>query len=106
MFTYTCDTALESITWQEEEVAWGEYCPYDIIEVAAEMSIDRLMEKDAWPGSSCNNERVRGDAEGNEQLELKAKYDNRYQSWDTWDFVPDGLLVWEAWKSFLSGHKE
>jgi len=105
MFTYTCDTALESITWQEEEVAWGDYVPYDIVTLAGEMSIDRLVEKGVWPGSGCHNEESVNDANDAQQEstieELKNKYGNNNQPWDTWDFVPDGLLVWEAWESFL-----
>jgi len=105
MFTYCCDTALESITWQEEEVAWGDYVPYDIVQLAGDMSIDRLMEKGIWPGSSCKDDDCGKDVDGAKSEltieKLKTKYDKDY-SWDTWDFVPDGLLVWEAWKAFLS----
>jgi len=106
MFSYTCDTTLERISWQEEEVAWGDYVPYNIVKVAGDMSIDRLMEGGVWPGT--------GDEEGNSNdnaiqhgdnaslvAKLKSKYDDD-RPWETWDFVPDGLLVWQAWKSFLS----
>jgi hypothetical protein len=38
MFTYTtCDG--ENITWQEEEVAWGDYVPYKIFVLAADESV-------------------------------------------------------------------
>ena len=91
MFTYTCDATKETISWQEEEVAWGDFIPYDIIEVAADMSIDRLVKKGAWPG--CRDKYIAKD-----DKELKAFV----KEWAAWDFVPDGLLVWEAWTSFIA----
>jgi len=90
MFTYTCDTTKETISWQEEEVAWGDFIPYDIIEVSADMSIDRLVMKGTWPGG-------RDKYIGKDNKELKAFV----KEWAAWDFVPDGLLVWEAWTSFV-----
>ena len=100
MFTYTCDTKLESISWQEEEVAWGDYMPYDIVRYAGDMSIDRLVEEGAWPGSNVNTDTE----ESNQHCkdEMKKKYGNEQP--ETWDFVPDGLLVWEAWKPFVKEH--
>lgn len=101
MFTYTCDTELESITWQEEEVAWGDFVPYDIVEMAGDMSIDRLIEKGVWPGSEYSNENSKS---ATDDAAMKNKYGN-ISPWDSWDFVPDGLLVWEAWKSFRRQEK-
>jgi hypothetical protein len=45
MFTYTtCDG--ENITWQEEEMAWGNNVPYKIIELAADSSVNWLLKRD------------------------------------------------------------
>ena len=70
------------------------------------MSIDRLIRKGAWPGGELGNFENVGTVGDDRQSEsekrnavvksLKKKYDN-YPSWESWDFVPDGLLVWEAW---------
>ncbi len=55
MFTYTtCDG--ETKNWQEEEVAWGNYMPYKIVELAAATSVDRFMKRGDWPGSDRGNE--------------------------------------------------
>lgn len=91
MFTYTCDTTIEKISWQEEEVAWGDFIPYDIIEGAADMSIDRLVKLGTWPGG-------RDKYIAKDDKELKAFV----KEWANWDFVPDGLLVWEACTSFVA----
>ena len=91
MFTYTCDTTIEKISWQEEEVDWGDFIPYDIIEGAADMSIDRLVKLGTWPGG-------RDKYIAKDDKELKAFV----KEWAFWDFVPDGLLVWEAWTSFVA----
>ena len=94
IFTYTCDTSIESITWQEEEVAWGDYVPYDVVEVAGELSIERLVEQGVWPGSETELEKKERAASNTGTL-LKSNVA------ETWDFVPDGLLVWVAWKNFV-----
>lgn len=109
MFTYTCDTSLEAITLQEEEVAWGNYVPYNVVELAAKMSIQRLVEKGSWPGSTCDNNEdanVSGydngeKIESNGNDEMSSNYGSE-EPWVAWDFVPDGLLVWEAWRKFTS----
>ena len=98
MFTYTCDTTLESITWQEEEVAWGEYVPYDIVIVAADMSIERLVEKGDWPGGKFGN----GNISDTKHVDLQQKKFKCDEEWENWNFVPDGLLVWQAWISYIS----
>ena len=52
MFCYTCALdKTEEIQWQEEEVAWGEFVPYNIIEAAASNSIERLIQSGKWPGT-------------------------------------------------------
>ena len=95
MFTYTCDTSIESITWQEEEVQWGDFIDYDIIETAAALSFDRLVKQNAWSG--------RYDYEsGSSANDLSKEESHFFGEWANWDFVPDGLLVWEAWVAFIS----
>jgi 8-oxo-dGTP pyrophosphatase MutT (NUDIX family) len=93
VFGYAVDTTTERIKWQEEEVAWGAFVPYGIVSVAAEQSIRRLMEANKWPGryllAISSSPTVDTNA-----LELAGDIDSQ---WKQWDFVPDGLLVWEAW---------
>lgn len=94
MFTYQCLTDRENISWQEEEVQWGQFVPYEVVEVAAALSINRMIESGTWPGGVFDIDRT----ETNEKVEhLKKEYGNHQQLWESWDFVPDGLLVWEAW---------
>lgn len=93
MFTYvSCN--LENITFQEEEVDWGKFVPYDIIELAAEASIKRLVRQGSWAGSLMDSENIT----------ISDEISNRKECNDElqWDFVPDGLLVWKAWKSFVN----
>jgi len=93
MFTYmSCN--LENITFQEEEVDWGKFVPYDIVELAAEASIKRLVRQGSWAGSLMDSENI---TISNETLNRKECNDELQ-----WDFVPDGLLVWKAWKSFVN----
>lgn len=90
LFSYTMNTNEEEVSWQEEEVAWGDFVPYPIIVAAADRSIQRFAEKKEWPGtylpiqSEPNGSRLKG-----------LSYEG--ETWMEWDFVPDGLLVWEAW---------
>ncbi|KAL3759109.1 hypothetical protein ACHAWU_008718 [Discostella pseudostelligera] len=102
VFTYTaCDG--ERITWQDEEVAWGDYVPYSVVEQSAASSIDRLVESGVWPGKDF---RIINDTKrsiSDKQLAVNSEVASKYYCADTWDYVPDGLLVWKAWNSFLSG---
>ncbi|KAL9179282.1 hypothetical protein ACHAXT_008572 [Thalassiosira profunda] len=107
LFTYKCDAAQEDISWQEEEVAWGEYMPYPVVEMAGDLSIDRLVKEGAWPGSDVYNENRASHSSSDRTEEAIAKMKRKYrceQQWETWDFVPDGLLVWEAWKEFVTSN--
>ncbi|KAL7546099.1 hypothetical protein ACHAWF_009428 [Thalassiosira exigua] len=97
MFSYACDVSAESIAWQVEEVAWGSFVPYDVVASAAEASIGRMRTAGTWPGrgeDALEDEdeqgigAIEGDDGGREEL--------------TWDFVPDGLLVWEGWRAFVA----
>lgn len=89
MFAYTCNTEAESISWQEEEVAWGDFVPYDVVKVAGRLSINRLIDKGTWPGTVIKFESA--------SEAMTEQTDESEQDYSSWDFVPDGLLVWEAW---------
>lgn len=87
LFSYTMDTSKENVVWQAEEVAWGSFVPYDILEAAADESIQRIVAAPGgWPGR-YPTVRLSG-----KELDSKS-----FGDWKSWDFVPDGLLVWEAW---------
>lgn len=92
VFQYTIqDPSAETISWQEEEVSWGEFVPYNLVEAAADLSIQRLVSKKEWPGTLPA---IQSKWKGSKSPENDA-YQNK--DWTSWDFVPDGLLVWEAW---------
>lgn len=93
VFGYVVDTTTERIVWQEEEVAWGAFVPYDIVTIAAEQSIRRLIEANKWPGRYLLS--ISSSLTGEPSaIELPGDIDSQ---WRNWDFVPDGLLVWESW---------
>eukprot|EP00956_Cyclotella_meneghiniana_P002232 scaffold2511_cov25-Cyclotella_meneghiniana.AAC.1 len=94
VFAYQCLTDVESIHWQKEEVQWGEFVPYDVVEVAAALSVDRLKASGTWPG---NDDVGIDKAQMTEKIQMLKNEYTHNQAWDSWDFVPDGLLVWEAW---------
>ena len=101
VFTYTTCNG-EIITWQDEEVSWGDYVPYAVVEQAATSSIHRLVESGAWPESALDSMNNIDQSFGDEQFTLTAEIMSKYLV-DKWDFVPDGLLVWQAWKAYHSG---
>lgn len=94
VFAYQCLTNVESIQWQKEEVQWGEFVPYDVVEVAAALSVDRLKASGTWHGNDDSGIHISEMMEKIQVLKNEYTYD---QAWESWDFVPDGLLVWEAW---------
>ena len=98
LFQYVMDTTTEKIVWQDEEVAWGDFVSYEAITAAADLSIQRAANEGTWPGSYPPI-----------QSELKGvlkTYPRKYKDdWKEWDFVPDGLLVWEAWIGYLQDRK-
>jgi 8-oxo-dGTP pyrophosphatase MutT (NUDIX family) len=95
LFAYTCDTRSELITWQPEEVAWGAFVSYAMVEAAADRSIQRLADRHEWPGQFPPVQSKRqGDIEHEEDTDL---HDETVREWRSWNFVPDGLLVWEKW---------
>jgi isopentenyldiphosphate isomerase len=92
LFCYTA-TPDEPIKWQAEEVSWGEFVPYAVVEAAADQSIERC---DPWPGILPKfQSRRKGQLSGPNDSAISF-------AWESWDFVPDGLLVWEAWARFLN----
>ena len=93
VFQYTMDPSVETVSWQEEEVSWGEFVPYNIVEAAADLSIQRLVSNKEWPGKyPAIQSKWKGSQPPDENFATEGSED-----WTTWDFVPDGLLVWEAW---------
>jgi 8-oxo-dGTP pyrophosphatase MutT (NUDIX family) len=120
-FTYTMDTTTERISWQDEEVVWGDFVPYHIVESAADLSIQRLANENAWPGrypplqsqhhaagaAAAAREKVHDVAGSSATTTMTTTTTSLYnEEWKTWDFVPDGLLVWEAWLQFLTESKK
>jgi isopentenyldiphosphate isomerase len=92
LFCYTAEPD-EPITWQAEEVSWGEFVPYAVVEAAADRSIERC---DPWPG-------ILPKFQSRRKGQLSGPNDSGIPwAWESWDFVPDGLLVWEAWARFLN----
>jgi isopentenyldiphosphate isomerase len=95
LYCYRMDTSREKVSWQEEEVAWGEFVPYAIVQAAADRSIQRFQAKGEWPGS---DPAIQSASQGAAPDDIS--YDS--DDWMAWDFVPDGLLVWEAWLQWLN----
>lgn len=98
VFCYRFDSSKDFIQWQEEEVAWGAFVPYSIIVASARLAIQRMVSLSGyWPG------------ENPYALMLEKEYPRQagdeFHSvdWLTWDYVPDGLLVWEAWLKWQNG---
>ena len=91
LFQYTVDTKSETISWQKEEVAWGDFVDYDTIQASADLSMQQLASERTWPGSYPPI-----------QSKLKGILENENNGkWNEWDYVPDGLLVWKAWLEMI-----
>jgi 8-oxo-dGTP pyrophosphatase MutT (NUDIX family) len=101
LFCYVVDTVTETISWQKDEVAWGDFVPYSIVEKAADLSIQRLVASKSWPGMYPPT--LSSAWAGREPSGSNVQYDQ--DEWTKWDFVPDGLLVWEAWLKYLQESK-
>ncbi|KAG7357584.1 NUDIX domain containing protein [Nitzschia inconspicua] len=95
LYQYVMNTERETISWQEEEVSWGEFVPYDVISAAADLSMQRAANEGSWPGIYPP---IQSHLQG---MVVDQEHANRHKGWDTWDFVPDGLLVWNAWLEYL-----
>ena len=92
---YHCLTDRKSKS-KKEEVQWGEFVPYEVVEVAAALSVDRLKAGGSWLKVAARNYDGIDNAQMMENIQvLRNEY--AHQAWDSWDFVPDGLLVWEEW---------
>ena len=98
-FTYTMQTEEESISWQEEEVAWGAFVPYKVVAASADLSIKRFVEQKEWPG------RLPPVLSGVQTDDITTDDFGGHGRWDQWDYVPDGLLVWEAWLEWSESRK-
>ena len=94
LFSYTMRSDEETVTWQEEEVDWGRFVPYPVIVAAADRSIERFAQSQTWPGTYPPIQSPLGGALPEGTVEDD-------DTWKEWDFVPDGLLVWEAWLQYL-----
>jgi 8-oxo-dGTP pyrophosphatase MutT (NUDIX family) len=79
----------DEIRWQPEEVAWGDFCDQDIVVQSADMSIARLLEQQKWPGKVP--------LDWDERTRVLSTVVHTNEPWASWDYVPDGLLVWQAW---------
>jgi 8-oxo-dGTP pyrophosphatase MutT (NUDIX family) len=90
LFSYAMNTQEETVAWQEEEVDWGNFVPYEIIVAAADRSIQRFANGKTWPGTYPP---IQSALKGSKPEDVS--YES--EDWTEWDFVPDGLLVWEAW---------
>ena len=99
VFCFTFDSSQDKIAWQEEEVAWGSFVPYSVIESSASLCVKQMVSSKSWPGASP-------DALLFEDRDSIS--DDNYgmgDEWKTWDYVPDGLLVWESWVRWQKGKK-
>ena len=98
LFSYTMKSREETVTWQEEEVEWGSFIPYEVVVAAADRSIECLASTNEWPGSYPP---VQSTVTGS--MPTKVIFDD--SGWKQWDFVPDGLLVWGAWLEYIAKAK-
>lgn len=95
VFTYSFDPTIDEVKWQEEEVQWGDFVDYKMVEESAALCIERLVKTGCWPGSDEDTNTIQttsryGSLAGGK---MTLGYD--------WDYVPDGLLVWVAWNQWL-----
>jgi 8-oxo-dGTP pyrophosphatase MutT (NUDIX family) len=95
LYQYVMDTRTETISWQKEEVSWGNFVPYQLILAAADLSMQRAAEEGTWPGTYPP---LQSNTTGTLPEELQNK---KYEGWVFWNFVPDGLLVWNAWLEYI-----
>jgi isopentenyldiphosphate isomerase len=107
LFCYTVHNPTDEamIKWQPEEVSWGAFVPYAVVEAAADRSIKRCQ---PWPGlwpryQSRRKGHLLLPEEEPSCGQTTTTTRTRQEAWESWDFVPDGLLVWVAWTRFLEG---
>lgn len=99
VFCFQFDSSRDSIAWQPEEVAWGSFVPYNVIEESARLCVERMKEAGSWPGEEPFALTL-----ANQDSRSVHEYEEN-NDWTTWEYVPDGLLVWEAWLKWQSGQK-
>jgi len=92
VFCFQFDSSLDIISWQEEEVAWGSFVPYSVVESSSQLCVRRMLSSGSWPGEVPRAIRLENQHSSSVGDHYKGEED-----WTTWDYVPDGLLVWEAW---------
>lgn len=104
LYSYTMDSTEENITWQEEEVDWGHFIPYQVIVASADRSIQRFAKNNnQWPGTYPPvQSTLRGTLNSLDDIQQQKQLDN--DDWKEWDYVPDGLLVWEAWLKHIGSN--
>ena len=107
LYQYAMNTTSsdETIQWQEEEVAWGDFVDYRVITASADLSMQRAASEGTWPGPYPPiQSELKGvlppeeDDTSSSSSESVVKYDGK---WKEWDYVPDGLLVWKAWLEMI-----
>lgn len=100
LFQYAMDTNDETVKWQEEEVAWGDFVDYNVITASADLSMQRAASEGTWPGpcppiqSELRGILPEDDVDSSESAMVDG-------DWKEWDYVPDGLLVWKAWLEMI-----
>jgi hypothetical protein len=97
VFTYSYHTRYDSIQWQPEEVEWGDFIPYCVVK----QSVERMKRLGTWPGriqeqTDSNLLRSR-----NSEIHFKVPTTCTSNASSSWDYVPDGLLVWAFWLDYL-----
>jgi 8-oxo-dGTP pyrophosphatase MutT (NUDIX family) len=90
VFTYSYLSQKDTIQWQLEEVEWGDFVPYSVVQQEAALSMERMKTLRSWPG------RVLGICPI-----IKDRVSFTFPTTTLWDFVPDGLLVWEFWLDYV-----
>jgi 8-oxo-dGTP pyrophosphatase MutT (NUDIX family) len=103
LFQYTMDTSIETVKWQEEEVAWGDFVDYQVISASADLSMQRAAADRTWPGSYPP---IQSELRGVLPEEESSKVANYDGNWKEWNYVPDGLLVWKAWLEMIETNKD
>ena len=110
VFSRTMITDVERPSWQAEEVAWGSFVPYEVVQASASLSVQRLVQRNEWPGQFPQGLSITNSNIDLDNLASRFRQDERFhdelKDWDQWDFVPDGLLVWEAWLEWLEKARE
>jgi 8-oxo-dGTP pyrophosphatase MutT (NUDIX family) len=109
LFQYAMDTTSdETIQWQKEEVAWGDFVDYRVVAASADLSMQRAASEGTWPGPYPPiQSELKGvlppEEDNTSSSEIVVEYDG---NWKEWDYVPDGLLVWKAWLEMIETERK